>query len=229
MIELYSSGTPNGWKVSIMLEECALPYDYRPIDIGKGEQFGEAFLRISPNNRIPAIVDTAPADGGAPVSIFESGAILIYLAEKAGMFLPQAMRGRVKVHEWLMWQVGGLGPGLGQNGHFLFYAPERLEYPMARFGKEADRLYGVLDRQLAETGAFVAGADYSIADIACFPWTITHKAQGIDLARFPHVARWFADIRERPAVKRGTAVGRMPRPSDLTPSMKSVLMGIESD
>ena len=229
MIDLYFAATPNGWKATIMLEECGLPYTVHPIDLGAGEQFAPDFLVISPNNRIPAIVDTAPADGAAPVSVFETGAILLYLAEKTGRFLPADLRGRVAATEWLMWQMGGLGPMLGQNGHFALYAPEKIPYAIDRYAREAERLYGVLDRQLARTGAYVAGADYTIADIACFPWIITHKAQGIDMGKFPHVARWFAEVRERPGVKAGTAVGRMARPEEITPEAKRVMMGIGAE
>ncbi len=226
MIDLYFAATPNGWKATIMLEECGLPYHVVPVNIGAGEQFAPDFLAISPNNRIPAIVDTAPDAGGEAISVFESGAILLYLAEKSGRFLPGDVHGRVAVTEWLMWQMGGLGPMLGQNGHFKLYAPDRIAYAMDRYAREADRLYGVLDRQLARTGAYVAGADYTIADIACFPWIITHKAQGIDMTRFPHVARWFAQVRERPAVKAGTAVARMARPEEISAATKRTLMGI---
>lgn len=227
MIDLYFAATPNGWKATIMLEECGLPYRVIPVNIGAGEQFAPDFLAISPNNRIPAIVDTAPGDGGAPISVFESGAILLYLAEKASRFLPDDRRGRIAATEWLMWQVGGLGPMLGQNGHFRLYAPDRIAYAVDRYAREADRLYGVLDRQLERTGAYVAGADYTIADIACFPWVITHKAQGVGMTRFPNVARWFAEIRERPAVKAGTAVGRMARPEEISADTKRTLMGID--
>ena len=227
MIDLHFAATPNGWKITIALEELGLPYTVRPVDLGTGEQFAPGFLAISPNNRIPAIVDHAPADGGGPLSVFESGAILMYLAEKTGRLMPADARGRVAVTEWLMWQMGGLGPMLGQNGHFRLYAPERIAYATDRYAREADRLYGVLDRQLAATGAYVAGGEYTIADIACFPWIITHKAQGIDMAAFPHVARWFADVRQRPAVKAGTAVGRMARPEEITDAAKKVMMGIE--
>ncbi|MEH3047247.1 glutathione S-transferase N-terminal domain-containing protein [Sphingomonas adhaesiva] len=226
MIDLYFAATPNGWKATIMLEECGLPYRVVPVNIGAGEQFAPDFLAISPNNRIPAIVDSAPADGGEPISVFESGAILLYLAQKSGRFLPADPRGRIAATEWLMWQMGGLGPMLGQNGHFRLYAPEPIPYAVDRYAREADRLYGVLDRQLARTGAYVAGAAYTIADIACFPWIITHKAQGIDMARFPHVARWFAKLRERPGVKAGTAVGRMARPEEISADTKRTLMGI---
>lgn len=226
MIDLYFAATPNGWKITIMLEECGLAYTVKPVSIGAGEQFRPEFLTISPNNRIPAIIDHDPPGGGEPISVFESGAILMYLAEKAGRFLPADPRERGSATAWLMWQMGGLGPMLGQHGHFRLYAPEKLPYAIDRYARETDRLYGVLDRQLARTGAYVAGRDYSIADIACFPWIITHKAQGVDMGRFPDVARWFADIRQRPAVKAGTAIGRMARPEEITADAKRVMMGI---
>lgn len=207
MIDLHYWPTPNGWKISIMLEECGLPYRVLPVNIGAGDQFKPDFLDISPNNRMPAIVDHDPPGGGDPVSVFESGAILIYLAEKTGRFCPGDLRGRLKVTEWLMWQMGGLGPMLGQNGHFKLYAPDKIAYAIDRYGREANRLYGVLDAQLARTGACVAGA-YSIADMAIFPWVVTHKRQEIALESFPHVQRWFAELRERPGVKAGMAVRR---------------------
>ena len=226
MIDLYFAATPNGWKITIMLEECGLPYSVKPVNIGAGEQFRPEFLAISPNNRIPAIIDHDPPGGGEPISVFETGAILMYLAEKTGRFLPQDLRERVSVLEWLMWQMAGLGPMLGQNGHFLLYAPEKLDYAIDRYRREADRLYGVLDRQLARTDAYVAGKHYTVADMACFPWIITHKAQGIEIAKFPHVARWFAQVRQRPSVKAATAVGRMARPEEITADAKRVMMGI---
>jgi GSH-dependent disulfide-bond oxidoreductase len=208
MIELYFAPTPNGWKISIMLEECGLPYMVVPVNITRGEQHKRDFLKISPNGRIPAIVDRDPADGGEPIAMFETGAILLYLAEKSGRLFPQDVRGRYHVQQWLMWQMSGLGPMLGQNGHFLLYAPEKIAYAIDRYGREARRLYGVLDTQLGETGAYVAGNDYSIADIACFPWVMTHKAQGLTLDEFPHVRRWFTEVRARPQVQKGLAVGR---------------------
>lgn len=207
MIELYYAPTPNGWKISIMLEELGLPYTVFPINIRSGDQFKPEFLKISPNNRIPAIIDLAPVDGGEPVTIFESGAILLYLAEKTGRFLPQDLRGRFDVMEWVMWQIGGLGPMLGQHGHFALYAADKIPYAIARYRDEAARLYGVLDRQLGKTGRYVAG-DYSIADIACFPWTMTHKAQGFTLDDYPNIKRWYAQVRERPEVQRGLAIGK---------------------
>lgn len=207
MIELYYAPTPNGWKISIMLEELGLRYTVVPISIRNGDQFKQDFLKVSPNNRIPAIVDRAPADGGEPVTIFESGAILLYLAEKTGRFLPGDLRGRFDVMQWLMWQMGGLGPMLGQHGHFALYATDKISYAIARYRDEAARLYGVLDRQLGKTGAYVAG-DYSIADIACFPWTMTHKAQGFTLDDYPNIKRWYAQVRARPEVQKGLAVGK---------------------
>ena len=207
MIELHTAPTPNGWKITIMLEEAGLPYRVRWVNIGKGQQFAEEFLAISPNNKIPAIVDTAPADGGEAIPVFETGAILLYLAEKAGRFLPADSRGRKAALEWLFWQVGGLGPMLGQHGHFKLYAPERIAYATDRYRRETLRLYGVLDRRLA-VAAHLAGDDYSIADMATFPWVQTYKAQEIDLAAFPHVAAWYEQLKQRPGLRRGMAVGR---------------------
>lgn len=200
MIELYYWTTPNGHKITIFLEETGLPYVLKPVDIGKGEQFDPEFLKISPNNRIPAIVDTEPADGGGPLSVFESGAILQYLAEKTGRFLPSDLRGRVEVMQWLFWQMGGLGPMAGQNHHFSQYAAEKIPYAIERYVKETERLYGVLDDRL-EGRPFIAG-DYSIADMACYPWIVPYENQGQRLEDFPNVARWFAEVRERPAVVR---------------------------
>lgn len=225
MIDLYYWPTPNGWKISIMLEECGLPYRLVPVNIGKGEQFSADFLAISPNNRMPAIVDHAPNDAGAPLAIFESGAILLYLAEKSGRFLASGMRQRYQTLQWLMWQMGGLGPMAGQNGHFLLYAPEKIPYAIERYGKEVDRLYGVLDAQLARTAAYVAGADYSIADIAIFPWVRTHKAQQVDLQKFPAVQRWYDALFERPALKRGLDLGKELRASALTEEARKALFG----
>jgi GST-like protein len=207
VIDLYFAPTPNGWKISIMLEECGLHYSVKPVNIGAGEQFTPEFLAISPNNRIPAIVDHAPADGGAPLSVFETGAILLYLAEKTGKFLPQDLRGRVAATEWLMWQMGGLGPMMGQHGHFKLYAPERIAYATDRYRREVERLFGVLDRRLAGN-AYLAGSDYSIADMACFPWVQTYKRQEIDLATFGHVKRWYETLKEREGLRRGMALGR---------------------
>ncbi len=211
MIDLHYAPTPNGWKISIMLEELGMPYKVIPVNIREGDQFKPEFLAISPNNRIPAIVDHAPADGGPPLSVFETGAILIYLAEKTGKFMPTELRARMSVLQWLMWQMGGLGPMLGQHGHFALYAPEKIPYAIERYRDEASRLYAVLNRQLGKTGAYVAGSDYTIADIACFPWTMTHKAQGFTLDDFPHIKRWYAEIRARPKVQAGLAVLKFDR------------------
>ena len=205
MIDLHTWPTPNGHKVHIMLEECRLPYAVHPVDIGAGDQFRPEFLAISPNNKMPAIVDSDGPDG-KPIALFESGAILVYLAGKTGRFLPKSDRGRYETLQWLMWQMGGLGPMLGQAHHFRIYAPERIEYAVNRYTSEARRLYGVLDRQLGKTAAYVAGRQYTIADIAIFPWTRSHANQGIDLADFPHVKRWYDAIDARPAVQRGLKV-----------------------
>ena len=205
MIDLHYWPTPNGHKITIFLEEVGLPYKIIPVNIGKGEQFEPSFLKIAPNNRMPAIVDHAPADAGAPVSVFESGAILIYLAEKTGHFLPKDIRSRAKVLEWLMWQMAGLGPMCGQNHHFNIYAPEKIPYAIDRYVKETNRLYGVLDRQLAQ-GEFVAG-DYSIADMAIYPWIVPWKRQEQNIDDFPHLRRWFNAMRARPAVERAYAAG----------------------
>jgi GST-like protein len=200
MIDLYYWTTPNGHKITIFLEETGLPYRIVPVNIGKGDQFKPEFLAVSPNNRIPAIVDHEPVDGGAPISVFESGAILQYLAEKTGRFLPADPRGRVEVTQWLFWQMGGLGPMAGQNHHFSQYAPERIPYATERYVKETNRLYGVLNKRLADR-PFVAGT-YSIADMAAYPWIVPYKNQGQRLEDFPHLKRWFDAIRNRPAVIR---------------------------
>ena len=205
MIDLHYWTTPNGHKITLFLEETGLPYRIVPVNIGRGEQFQPDFLRIAPNNRIPAIVDHAPADGGAPVAVFESGAILLYLAEKTGRFLSTELRVRLDTLQWLFWQMGGLGPMAGQNHHFVQYAPERIPYAIERYVKETARLYAVLDRRLADRD-FVAGADYSIADMACYPWIVPHDRQQQDLAHFPHLARWFDAIRARPATVRAYAL-----------------------
>ena len=225
MIDLHYWPTPNGWKISIMLEECGLPWTLKPVNIGKGEQFTPEFLAISPNNRMPAIVDHAPTGGGEPVAVFESGAILLYLAEKTGQFLPTDTRGRYQVMQWLMWQMGGLGPMAGQNGHFLLYAPEKIPYALERYSKEVDRLYGVLDAQLERTQAHVAGADYSIADMAILPWVRTWRAQQVDLPRFPHVQTWYERLCQRPAVRRGLDVGKDLRAPALTEEARKALFG----
>jgi len=206
MIDLHYWPTPNGWKISIALEEMALPYRMIPVEIGKGANFEPAFLAISPNGRIPAIVDFEPKDGGAPISVFESGAILLYLAEKSGRFLPPDVRGRSEVVQWLMWQMGGLGPMLGQHGHFALYAKDKIEYAIGRYRRETERLYGVLDRRLA--GRDHLCGDYSIADMACWPWVVTNKAQDIDLGAFPNVRRWYDTLKQRPALRRGYDLGK---------------------
>lgn len=203
MIDLYYWTTPNGHKITIFLEETGLPYTIIPVNISRGEQFNPDFLALSPNNKIPAIVDYAPADGGAPLTLFESGAILLYLAEKQGQFLPTDIRGRATVVQWLMWQMAGLGPMLGQNHHFVSYAPEPIPYAIDRYVGETARLYKVLDTQLA-THEFIAG-DYSIADMAAYPWIVPHEKQRMDLAQFPNIRRWFNTLRTRPAVGRAYA------------------------
>ncbi len=200
MIDLHYWTTPNGHKVTMLLEEAGLPYRIIPINIGKGAQFTPEFLSIAPNNRIPAIVDHSPSDGSAPISLFESGAILLYLAEKTGAFIPSALRGRAETLQWLFWQMGGLGPMAGQNHHFRNYAPEPIPYAIDRYVNETNRLYGVLDRRLADR-AYVAGDDYTIADMASFPW-ILPASQGQNLDDFPHLARWHAAIKSRPATER---------------------------
>ncbi|MCO5108278.1 MAG: glutathione S-transferase N-terminal domain-containing protein [Burkholderiaceae bacterium] len=205
MIDVYTWPTPNGHKVHIMLEECGLPYAVHPIDIRAGDQFSPEFLRISPNNKIPAIVDHDGPDG-RPISLFESGAILVYLAGKTGKFLPRSTRGKYEVLQWLMFQMGGVGPMLGQTHHFRMYAPETIAYAIDRYTNEAKRLYGVLDRRLEATGAYLGGRQYSIADIATWPWIRSHANQGVDLADFPQVRRWFETIGARRPVARAITV-----------------------
>ncbi|MFG0582621.1 glutathione S-transferase N-terminal domain-containing protein [Ectopseudomonas khazarica] len=204
MIDLYYWTTPNGHKVSILLEEAGLEYSVRPVHIGKGEQFAPEFLKIAPNNRIPAIVDHAPDDGGEPIALFESGAILEYLADKSGQFLPRETRARFEVLQWLYWQMGGVGPMAGQNHHFVRYAPEPIPYAIERYVKETARLYGVLDRQLAGRD-YVAG-DYSIADMAIYPWAKLWEMQRQRLEDFPNMAAWLERIGARPAVQRAYAL-----------------------
>ena len=223
MIDLHYWPTPNGHKITIFLEEVGLAYQIKPVNIGKGEQFQPDFLKIAPNNRMPAIVDHVPADGGAPLSVFESGAILTYLAEKTGKFLPHELRGRVRVLEWLNWQMGGLGPMAGQNHHFSQYAPEKIPYAIDRYVKETNRLYGVLDRQLAQH-AFVAG-DYSIADMACYPWIVPHERQGQKLEDFPHVKRWCESMQSRPAVIRAYEWADKIRNEGMTEEARKNLFG----
>ncbi|MFZ6045469.1 glutathione binding-like protein [Pseudomonas sp. CR3202] len=212
MIDLYYWTTPNGHKVTLFLEESGLPYRLHPININKDEQFQPHFLKISPNNRIPAIVDQEPADGGEPLSLFESGAILLYLAEKTGRFIPQDLRGRQDCLQWLFWQMGGLGPMAGQNHHFNRFAPEKLPYAIQRYVKETARLYGVLDKRLADR-AFVAGSEYSIADMAIYPWIDRHPWQEQDLDDFPNLKRWYQDIKARPATARAYALVEQVNPA----------------
>jgi GST-like protein len=224
MIDLHYWPTPNGHKITMFLEEAGLPYRVVPVNIGAGEQFKPEFLAISPNNRMPAIVDHTPSDGGKPISVFESGAILLYLAEKTEQFMPEHARGRACVLEWLFWQVGGLGPMAGQNHHFSRYAPERIPYAIERYVKETNRLYGVLDRRLAGR-EFVAG-DYSIADMAAYPWIVPHEAQGQKLADFPNLERWFAAVGRRPATIRAYQVGKpFEGNATLTEDQRKILFG----
>lgn len=204
MIDLYYWTTPNGHKVTMFLEESGLPYTIHPINIGQGDQFKPEFLRIAPNNRIPAIVDQAPQDGGEPISLFESGAILQYLAEKTGQFLSTDLRVRTETLQWLYWQMGGLGPMAGQNHHFNVYAPVKIEYAIDRYVRETGRLYGVLNKHL-EQHDFIAG-DYSIADMASYPWIVSHQRQSQNLDDFPHLKRWFERISARPATERAYAL-----------------------
>jgi GST-like protein len=225
MINLYYWPTPNGHKITIFLEEAGLPYMLRPVDIARGDQFDPAFLEIAPNNRIPAIIDHAPADGGRDIQIFESGAILLYLAEKTGLFLPSQTRQRLDVMQWLFWQVGGLGPMAGQNHHFYRYAPARIPYAIDRYRNETARLYGVLDRQLA--GRLFIAEHYSIADMACYPWIAPHADQGQDLDDYPHLKRWFETLRTRPAIVRAYAAGEpyVRRGPDFTALEREILFG----
>ncbi|UPT55381.1 GSH-dependent disulfide bond oxidoreductase [Dickeya zeae] len=201
MIDVYYAPTPNGHKITLFLEEAQLPYQLHRVDISAGDQFKPAFLAISPNNKIPAIVDNQPADQGAPLSLFESGAILLYLAEKTGKLLSTDMRERATTLQWLFWQMAGFGPMLGQNHHFNHYAPQPVPYAIDRYQKETERLYGVLNKQLSEH-TWLAGNTYSIADIATYPWVVSHERQRIDLNDFPAVKSWFERIRERPATER---------------------------
>jgi GST-like protein len=224
MIDLHYWTTPNGHKITIFLEEAGLPYRIVPVNISTGDQFKPEFLKIAPNNRIPAIVDHAPSDGGAPVSLFESGAILLYLAEKTGRFIPSDLRGRAEVLQWLFWQMGGLGPMAGQNHHFSQYAPEKIPYAIDRYVKETNRLYGVLDKRLADR-PFVAGA-YSIADMAAYPWIVPHERQGQKLDDFPHLKRWFNAVAVRPATLRAYAKAKeINTQPTVTEDAKKILFG----
>jgi len=232
MIDLYYWPTPNGHKVTLMLEELAeagakLDYAIKPVDIGKGDQFAPAYLAISPNNKMPAIVDHAPADGGAPISVFESGAILLYLANKTGRFFGESVRRKVEVNQWLMWQMGGLGPMTGQYGHFSVYAPEPIPYAIDRYTREVQRLLGVLDRQLAGR-AFITGEDYTIADMASYPWINPYDKAPLDLTPFPQVRRWHASIAARPATQRAHALATQVNPDagqPLSDEEKKLLFG----
>jgi GSH-dependent disulfide-bond oxidoreductase len=224
MIDVHSWATPNGHKVHIMLEECGLPYRVHAVNIGAGDQFAPEFLAISPNNKIPAIVDSDGPDG-APISLFESGAILLYLAAKTGRFLPEGVRERYDVLQWLMFQMGGVGPMLGQTHHFRIYAPEKIGYAIDRYTNEARRLYGVMDTRLAKS-RYIGGATYSIADIAIFPWLRSWKNQGIDWADYPHLKGWFDEIAARPAVVRGVAVLADARKALTDDKAREALFGI---
>ncbi|HEX6832139.1 MAG TPA: glutathione binding-like protein [Rudaea sp.] len=225
MIELFYWSTPNGHKITMLLEEAAIPYRITRVDISKGEQFAPEFLKLSPNNRMPAILDHAPADGGDPIGVFESGAILIYLAEKAGQFQPADPRGRFDCLQWLFWQVGGLGPMAGQNHHFNVYAPEKIPYAIDRYVRETARLYGVLDRRLADR-EFICGDVYTIADMASYPWIVPHQRQQQNLADFPNLKRWFDAIRARPGTQRAYAQGDFQTaPLQLTDDTRQILFG----
>lgn len=221
-IDLYYWPTPNGWKITIMLEECGLPYTVIPVNIGKGDQFKPDFLKIAPNNRMPAIVDH-DGPGGEPISVFESGAILMYLGRKTGKFYPQDERGRVAVEEWLMWQMAGFGPMLGQTHHFRIYAPEKIEYAINRYTNEANRLYGVLNRRL-EGREYICG-DYSIADMACIGWAKLWERQGQDIAQFSNVKAWIDRMLARPAVQKGLSVNKDDRNAPRDAAAQAILFG----
>ena len=225
MIDVYSWATPNGHKIHIMLEECGLPYRVHAINIGAGEQFAPEFLAISPNHKIPAIVDADGPDD-APISLFESGAILLYLAGKTGKFLPVSTRARYEVLQWLMFQMGGVGPMLGQAHHFRLYAPEKIAYAIERYTNEARRLYGVMDRRIAKS-RYIGGPEYSIADIAIFPWVRSWKNQGIDWVEFPNLKGWFDEIAARPAVLRGVEVLAAARKPLTDDKAREILFGAE--
>ena len=224
MIDLYYWPTPNGHKITMFLEETGLPYEIHPVNIGTGAQFAPEFLKISPNNRMPAIIDRTPTDGGEPLSVFESGAILVYLANKTGTLIPADLRGRTAALEWVMWQMAGLGPMAGQNHHFVQYAPEKLQYAIDRYVNETNRLYGVLDRRLAEH-TFLAGEEYSIADIAAYPWVVPWEKQQQKLSDTPHLERWFHQVAGRPATQRAYAVAQKYRSQPMSDDAKKVLFG----
>jgi GSH-dependent disulfide-bond oxidoreductase len=224
VIDLYYWPTPNGHKITIFLEEAGLEYGIFPVNIGKGEQFKPDFLKIAPNNRMPAIIDRSPADGGEPISVFESGAILLYLAEKTGKFLSPDLRTRLVTLEWLFWQMGGLGPMAGQNHHFSQYAPEKIPYAIDRYTQETNRLYGVLNRRL--DGREYIAEDYSIADMACYPWIVPHERQGQKLEDFPHLQRWFETLKARPAIESAYEKGRPYQNSPVvTAESRAILFG----
>lgn len=222
LLKLYFWPTPNGRKITIFLEEAGLAYEIHPVDIGKGDQFKPEFLMISPNNKMPAIVDP-DGPGGNPIAMFESGAILMYLADKTGQFLPRETRARYDVLQWLMFQIAGIGPMLGQTHHFREYAPEKIKYAINRYTNEAVRLYGVMDRQLATREHFAG--DYSIADMAIYPWIASHDHQGQDLNDFPHIKHWFEHLAARPAVRRGMAVLKEQRKAHMSDQEKEILFG----
>jgi GST-like protein len=225
MIDLYYWPTPNGHKITMFLEETGLEYRIVPVNIGTGAQFEPAFLAIAPNNRMPAIVDTAPSGGGAPLAVFESGAILLYLAEKSAQLLPHELHARFGVLQWLFWQMAGLGPMAGQNHHFNRYAPEKIPYAITRYTNETNRLYGVLDQRLADR-PYIGGAHYSIADIACYPWIVPHEAQGQKLEDFPYLRRWFEAIRVRPATVRAYALApSISTQTTMSEEAKKILFG----
>jgi GST-like protein len=224
MIDLYYWATPNGYKPRLLLEETGLEHRIVPVDIRAGAQFEPGFLAIAPNNRIPAIVDHAPAGGGAALALFESGAILLYLAEKTGRFIPNDVRGRAETLQWLFWQMGGLGPMAGQNGHFNVYAPEKIPYAIDRYVRETARLYGVLDRRLADR-EFVAGDAYTIADMAIYPWIVPHEAHGQDLDATPNLKRWFLQVGQRPATQRVYADAEASYSRPLTDAERAMLFG----
>jgi GSH-dependent disulfide-bond oxidoreductase len=225
MIDLHYWPTPNGHKITMFLEETGIPYRIYPVNIGRGDQFKPEFLKVSPNNRIPAIVDHAPADGGEPISVFESGAILMYLAQKLRKFRPDDVRGQVEVMQWLFWQVGGLGPMAGQNHHFVTYVDNPIPYAIDRYVKETNRLYGVLNKRLADR-RYIAGDIYTIADMACYPWIVPHQRQRQDLDDFPNLKRWFHAIADRPATQRAYALGpRYRAQATMTEAEKKILFG----
>lgn len=225
MLDLDYWTTPNGHKITMFLEESGVPYRIIPVNISAGAQFSPEFLKIAPNNRIPALVDHDPIGGGDPISLFESGAILLYLAEKTGLFIPSDIRGRTDVLQWLFWQMGGLGPMAGQNHHFVQYAPERIPYAISRYVNETNRLYGVLDRQLARR-EYIAGDEYTIADMACYPWIVPYERQQQNLDDFPHIKRWFFAVQARPATARAYKLAQtINTQPTVTENAKAVLFG----